>query len=311
MGSDAKVNKGKALKKGAKIGLTAPAGPTDEDKLNKGITILRKLGFYVETGLTCYQNEGGYLAGSANLRANELNQMFANPDIDAIFCLRGGYGAMQILPFLNFELIAAQPKMLIGYSDITALHIALQQKSALATIHGPMPASDLISASDFTLQALLSVITNAHLGGRIENPPGEIMECLVPGNAEGILTGGNLALITSLLGTPFEINTKGKILFLEEIGEEPYRIDRMLTQLALAGKFADAEGILLGSWTGCQSSDPKSFQVRDLFRRIIAPFGKPTLMNIRAGHCEPTVTLPFGIPAILQAEEGKLFYFNS
>ncbi|GIN56298.1 S66 peptidase family protein [Lederbergia ruris] len=300
----------KRLGVGDKIGLTAPAGPTDEGKLNKGIAVLKNLGFQVKVGLTCYQNEGGYLAGPAIMRANELNQMFADPNIDAIFCLRGGYGAMQILPFLDFDMIANHPKMLIGYSDITALHIALQQKSDLVTIHGPMPASDLISASDFTIQSLLSVLTNAHSSGRIENPPGEIMECLVPGKAEGILTGGNLALITSLLGTPFEINTKGKILFLEDVGEEPYRIDRMLTQLALAGKFDETEGILLGSWTDCQSSNLNSFQVKDVFRRIIAPFGKPTVMNVRAGHCEPAITLPFGVPVLLQAEEGKLSYFN-
>lgn len=298
------------LKAGDKIGLTAPAGPTDEEKLNEGISILKKLGFRVSVGLTCYQNEGGYLAGPAAMRANELNQMFADPDIDAIFCLRGGYGAMQILPFLNFDMIADHPKLLIGYSDITALHIALQQKSNLVTVHGPMPASDLISASEFTIESLLAVLTSSQSVSRLENPPGEKVECLVSGNAAGVLTGGNLALIASLLGTPFEINTRGKILFLEDVGEESYRIDRMLTQLALAGKFAEAEGIILGSWTDCQSSNPDSFQVEDLFRKIIAPFGKPTVMNVRAGHCEPTVTLPFGIPVILHAQEGKLSYYQ-
>ncbi|WP_396426744.1 LD-carboxypeptidase [Lederbergia sp. NSJ-179] len=305
------MRQGNLLRKGDRIGITAPAGPASEEKLHQGTSAIKKLGFQLKVGRTCYQNEGGYLAGPPEMRANELNQMFADPTIAAIFCLRGGYGSMQILPFLDFDLIKHNPKMLIGYSDITALHIALQQKSRLATIHGPMPASDLPAASEFTIQSLLKVLTNSDPIGQIENPPGEKIECLVPGKAEGILTGGNLALITSLLGTPFEIDTKGKILFLEEVGEEPYRIDRMLTQLALAGKFHDAEGIVLGSWTHCQSKhNPHSFQVQDLFHRIIAPFGKPTIFNVKAGHCEPTLTLPMGVPAILHASEGNLTYFN-
>lgn len=296
---------GNPLKQGDKIGLTAPAGPVSEEKLNEAISVIKEMGFDLEVGLTCYQNFGGYLAGPPELRANELNHMFANPEITAIFCLRGGYGSAQILPLLNYDMISRHPKHFIGYSDITALHIALQQRSKLATIHGPMPASDLIGASDFTKQSFLHTLI-ASKSLEIDNPPHEKMDYLVPGEARGVITGGNLTVITSLLGTSFEIETAGKILFLEDIGEEPYRVDRMLTQLALSGKLQEAEGFILGSWTGCTTENKEAFTVEDLFRQIIVPIGKPTICNLRAGHCKPSVTLPFGREVFMQAEEGLI-----
>lgn len=298
---------GRPLKHGDKIGLTAPAGPVSDDKLNKAISVIKEMGFELEVGLTCYQNWGGYLAGPPELRANELNHMFANPEITAIFCLRGGYGSAQILPMLNYDMISQHPKHFIGYSDITALHIALQQRSKLATIHGPMPASDLIGASEFTKQSLLQTLMTSKPIGEIDNPSYEEMDYLVPGEARGVITGGNLTVITSLLGTPFEIDTAGKILFLEDIGEEPYRVDRMLTQLALSGKLQEAKGFILGSWTGCTTENKEVFTVENLFRRIIAPFGKPTIYNLRAGHCTPSVTLPFGREVFMQAEERFIY----
>lgn len=298
------LNRGRALKNGDKIGLTAPASPVDKEQLDEAVSLIKKLGFQVEIGLTCYENYGGYLAGPAKLRACELNWMFSNPEIAAIICLRGGYGSLQILPFLNYGLIARNPKWFIGYSDITALHIALQQRSNLATIHGPMPASDLISADEFTIKSLLNIVTGTPLG-QIVNPDGEGIACLVPGFAQGLLTGGNLSVLVSTLGTPFEIDTCGKILFLEDVGEEPYKVDRMLTQLALACKLSDAAGIVLGTWKDCQSKKD-GFEIGDLFNKIIAPLGKPTITNVRAGHCSPMLTLPFGVRAYLDAENGSL-----
>ncbi|MBS4177945.1 S66 peptidase family protein [Lederbergia citrea] len=301
-----RYQQGRALIKGDKIGLTAPAGPVKSEQLQQAIFAVEELGFKVEVGMTCHEEYGGYLAGPPKQRAHELNWMFANPEIKAIFCLRGGYGSPQLLHLLDYELIARHPKMFVGYSDITALHIAIQQKSNLATIHGPMPASDLILADDFTKTSLLKILMGDQPLGLINNPNNEEIHSLIPGFATGVLTGGNLSLVTSLLGTPFEIDTKGKLLFLEEIGEEPYKIDRMLTQLALAGKLADAEGIVLGTWIDCESEKYEDgFQVKDLFEKIIAPFGKPTIFNVRAGHCKPALTLPFGVLASIYTEEKR------
>ncbi|HLU22335.1 MAG TPA: LD-carboxypeptidase [Bacillaceae bacterium] len=295
-------NHGKLLNKGDTVGLTAPAGPVKADKLEAAINVIKEMGFEVEIGQTCFVNYGGYLAGPPELRARELNAMFANPNISAIFCLRGGYGSPQLLHMLDYELIFRHPKLFIGYSDITALHIALQQQSKLATIHGPMPASDLIEADEFTKANLQNVLMHPRQLRVMKNPGEKQIGCLVPGFAQGILTGGNLTLITSLLGTPYEIETNGKILFLEDIAEEPYKIDRMLTQLALAGKFSDVAGIILGTWTNCTSKEgQESFQVEDLFEKIIAPYNKPTIYNVQAGHCKPALTLPFGEVAYVDA----------
>ncbi|CAM4180332.1 S66 peptidase family protein [Lederbergia lenta] len=300
------LNHGKTLICGDVIGITAPAGPVDVEMLEEAILAVKELGFQVVIGLTCYENEGGYLAGPALLRAQELNWMFANPDITAILCLRGGYGTLQILHLLDYDLIARNPKKIVGYSDITALHIVLQQRSNLATIHGPMAASDLISADDFTKESLLNVLMERNGYNFVINPKEEPIGCLVPGYVEGILTGGNLSVLVSTLGTPYEIDTCGKILFLEDIGEEPYKIDRMLTQLLLAGKLSDSSGIVLGTWNKCYSNK-QGYQVEDLFEKLIKPLNKPTIFNLRAGHCSPMVTLPMGFPTILDATNCKLW----
>ncbi|MBO1003935.1 S66 peptidase family protein [Pseudogracilibacillus auburnensis] len=299
------MRRGKLLANGVRIGLLAPASPISNDQLQQSILFFEKMGFELTIGHTCYESYGGYLAGSPGKRAKELNDMFSNPDIQAIFCARGGYGTPQLLDLLDYEMIAENPKLFIGYSDITALHIAFQQKCNLATIHGPMPASDLITADEFTIKSLFQVIQNDE-PYQIKNPPNEEISCLVPGVAKGILTGGNLSLVTGLLGTPYEIDTKGKILFLEEIGEQPYKVDRMLTQLDLAGKLKDAAGFVLGTWTKCEAERKESFNVQEVIENMIVPYKKPAIYNLRAGHCSPAVTLPFGLQSLLDAENKSL-----
>lgn len=298
------MQKVKGLKPNDRVGLTAPAGPVSYEKLQKAIKALENFGVQVEAGETCFMDYRGYLAGPAQKRAAELIDMFANKKIAVIFCLRGGYGSPQILPLLDRDLIRSNPKLLVGYSDITALHLYLQQQCGLPTIHGPMPATELIKTDPFTEEGLYRLLIGRNQGRKIENPPGELMECIIPGKASGRLTGGNLSLICTLMGTPYEIDTKGKILFLEEVSEEPYKLDRMMTQLALGGKFSDASGIILGSWTGCQTS--RQLDIRDLFKWILEPIGKPVLFNLRAGHCRPMVSLPFGAFAEMDANNGEL-----
>lgn len=305
------MKKGKTLTYGDTIGIVAPASPVDEGEVMKAAKGLVEMGFNIKLGHSCFEKYGGYLAGTPKLRASDIHAMFSDQDIDAIICLRGGYGSPQILDLLDYQLIAANPKLFVGYSDITALHIAFNQKAGLATIHGPM-ATRIASLDAFTKAYLFRALMVDEPLGHIANPKCEPIHCLVGGRAKGKIVGGNLSLISATLGTPYEIDTRGKILFLEDVGEESYAIDRMLTQLALAGKFNDAVGIVLGTWKDCQSKVRlDSFTVEDLFEHIIAPFRKPTIYHVQFGHGKYNMTLPLGVEASLDATNGTLLIEES
>jgi len=298
--------KPKRLKLGDTIGVVAPGSPTTEEKVEKVYNKLTKMGFKVVMGKSCY-SKYGYLAGRDEIRAEDLNNMFGDKEINGIICLRGGYGTIRILDLLDYSLIRKNPKVFVGYSDITALHIAINKLSNLVTFHGPMAASDLIGdISDFSLNSLYNSIFNEQFNPSIENPL-EDLKAINGGVAEGEIIGGNLSLIVSTIGTPYEIDTKGKILFIEEIGEEPYRIDRMLTQLRLSNKLQEVEGIILGNFNNCSPEDPDmSLTLEEVIDNIIKPLNKPTLLNLQAGHCEPTITIPFGVKARLDADKKQL-----
>lgn len=291
---------------GDTIGVVATSSPTSEEKVLSAKVELEKMGFKVKLTPSCHAVHG-YLAGKDQLRADDLNSLFADPKVDGIICLRGGYGSTKLLDKIDFELVKANPKVFVGYSDITALHIAFNQISDLVTFHGPM-AGDMISGLDrFSKTELLRAIMDPQAMGPINNPVGINVQTLVGGKANGVIIGGNLALIVATMGTPYEIDTKDKILLLEEIGEEPYRVDRMLTQLALAGKFQDATGIILGDWNNCDPQKHKtSLTLMEVFQEVIVPYGKPTIYDLQAGHCHPKVTLPFGVKATLFASTGQL-----
>lgn len=305
------MKKGRAIAFGDTIGIVAPASPVSEEEVIKAKEELENIGFRVKLGKTCFEKYGGYLAGNAESRVHDLHAMFLDENIDAIMCLRGGYGTPQLLRLLDYDIIANNPKLFVGYSDITALHIALHKYAGLATIHGPM-ASSFPTLDSFSKDYLLQALMRSDPLGKIENPEGEEIYCLVEGEAKGQLVGGNLSLISSTLGTPYEIDTRGKILFLEDVREEPYVIDRMLTHLALAGKFNDAAGVVLGTWEDCDpKSNPESFKVVDLFEKIIAPFSKPTIYNLQTGHGDINIALPLGVEASLDATKGVLIIEES
>jgi len=301
--------KPKALKFGDTLGVIAPASPTTEENVKKSYDSLVEMGFKVKMGKSCYGNYG-YLAGPDGLRAGDINNMFKDKEVDGIICLRGGYGTPRILDLLDYDLIKNNPKIFIGYSDITALHIAITKISNLVTFHGPMVSSDLIGGfNDFSKMSLYNFIMEGKFIGSIKNPKGEEIETINGGIAEGEIIGGNLSLIADTIGTPYEIDLKGKILFIEEIGEEPYQIDRMLTQLRLSGKLKEAEGIILGDFNNCVAKTLKyddSLTLKQVIEDIIKPIERPTIANLRAGHCEPIVTLPFGVKAKLDANKKEL-----
>ncbi len=301
--------KPKALKIGDTLGVIAPASPTTEENVRKSHNRLVEMGFKVKMGKSCYETYG-YLAGSDSLRAKDINNMFKDEEVDGIICLRGGYGTPRILDLLDYDLIKNNPKVFIGYSDITALHIAIIQTSKLITFHGPMVSSNLIGDfSDFSRKSLYNFIIEGEFKESINNPKGEEMEIINGGVAEAEIIGGNLSLIVNTLGTPYEIDSKGKILFIEEISEEPYEIDRMFTQLRLSGKLKGSEGIILGDFKNCTSETSEyddSLTLEQVIEDIIKPVEKPTIANLRAGHCEPMVTIPFGVKVRLDANRRQL-----
>ncbi len=298
----------KPLFRGARVALVAPSGPVPAERLQPSVAALERMGLQVAVGESCRSCDG-YLAGGDGLRSDDLNRAFADPSVDGVFCARGGYGAQRLLDRLDFGLISENPKAFCGYSDVTALHIALNQRCGFVTFHTPMPSTELYRGVDgVTLRSFRDAL-EGNFRGRLRNPPGMPLRALAPGRARGILTGGNLSLVASSLGTPWEIDTRGKILFLEDVDEEPYRIDRMLNQLRLAGKLRDCAGILLGSWTNCVPPAGKpSLTLLRIFREQIVPQGRPVLAGLACGHGLPSLSLPLGAAVEMDACAGGVTF---
>ena len=296
----------KPLQKGDKVAIIAPASPSDKNLIDKCIASLNELGLKVVIGESCL-SEHGFLSGTDDIRANDINCMFADKNIKGIFALRGGYGCARLLDLIDFKLIKKNPKIFIGYSDITALHIAINQKSKLITYHGPMISTELIKGLDeYSADYYKKFIFEHEKIEDLLNPEGNSLEIINNGIASGELIGGNLSLICSSLGTKYEINTKNKILFLEEVDEVPYKVDRMLTHLKQSGKLKEANGIILGAFTNCIApNNKKSLSLQEVFNEIILPLKKPTISNLACGHCLPTLTLPLGEKVLLDANNKK------
>lgn len=299
--------KPKRLCPGDTIGVIAPASPGDLELSMAGVRWLEKQGFQIKLGRSAQQILG-YLAGSDADRAKDINEMFLSSEVDGIVCLRGGYGTMRILELLDYDAIRDHPKVFVGYSDITALHTSIGQRTGLVTFHGPMVASDMgKEISDYTRDSFYQAITAAEPLGPIHNPPLSLPpEVIVPGKAQGYLTGGNLSLVVSTLGTPYEIDTRGKILCLEEVGEAPYRVDRMLTQLSLAGKLKDAVGIAVAVCTDCDEEDPPGFTLEEVLKDRLGSLTKPVLYKLYFGHTSDKATLPLGVMAAINTVKGGL-----
>ena len=296
---------GRKLKKGDTIGLVGPSGAIRvEGALARGVAELERMGYRVKLGESCEQVYG-YLSGTDEVRARDVNNMFLDDEVDAIFCTRGGYGTTRMLDLLDYDAIARHPKIFMGLSDITAMHVAMLERSGLATFHGPMALSDWADGEThaFTRLSMERALCSAEPVGELINAPGyHERKTVNPGVAEGMLVGGNLMLITSLLGTPYELDTRGRILFIEEIGEKTYCIDRMLTQLRLAGKLDECAGIVFGDFRNCPVEyEHFGLTIEEIIRDIAAPCGKPIFTGLQSGHCIPKLTLPFGVRARMDA----------
>jgi muramoyltetrapeptide carboxypeptidase len=287
-----------ALKKNTRVALVSPAGPVaGEEDLDRARENTRSLGWEPVTGKHAGKKHG-YLAGEDAHRAEDLNDAIRNPDIDAIWCVRGGYGAMRILDDIDYAALKKNPKPVIGYSDITAIHSAIYNKTSLGTFHGPTAREKL---SDFSRASLVKALVDQ------TNPCGVAPNAreISPGRAEGRLAGGNLALIAALVGTPYAVNLSGAILIVEDIGEQLYRVDRMLHQLFLAGALDGCKGIAFGDFSGADENAATD-GLDALFADFAGRLGVPCLGGIPLGHIAEQWTIPLGAQAKLDTAQRTL-----
>ncbi len=305
----------KELRPGDTIGLITPSTyVSDPDRLAQVDRTIRYFGLKPKWGKNV-RKRFGYLGGSIAERVDDLHAMFRDPEVAGIFAIRGGYGSAQLLDHIDYSLIRSNPKIFLGFSDITALHLAINKKAGLVTFHGPVAIS---AFTDYTQKYFRKALFETAPIGPVSNPPEadtlrphHTLRTVRPGRARGPLIGGNLTLISTTMGTPYEIETRGRILFTEDVGEEPYRIDRMLTQLKLAGKLQTAAGIV---WGECQDCHPNEFQpsfesnfsLGEIVDNILGDLQIPVLSGLTIGHTADQITIPEGVMGSLDADKQEL-----
>ncbi len=293
--------KPKKLVQGDTVGVVAPAGPVNPKELERGLAIIRGMGFKTVLG-EHLADRRGYLAGSDADRAGDVMAMFENPEVKALFCARGGYGVNRILPLLNSRTIRKNPKIVVGSSDITLFLLYLLQQCSLVPFHGPMVAGSFgcrpMKASKTQFRKILT-------GQNVRLSAPQARE-LVPGKALGPLTGGCLTLLCRSLKTPYEVQTRGHILLIEDVNEPPYRIDGMLWQLKKAGKFKGVKGVLFGEMIDCHPPKGETGKIDDAILDVLGDEKFPILTNCPIGHGNEMWTLPLGIPATLDTGSRSL-----
>ncbi|PPA69826.1 S66 peptidase family protein [Jeotgalibacillus proteolyticus] len=295
----------KKLKRGDTVGIIAPASPPNQENLEKSFSFLKELGLNVKIG-SHVKEVYGYLAGTDENRLRDLHTMFSDPSVDAIICAGGGYGTARIAAHIDYSLIKNNPKIFWGYSDITFLHTAIRQETELVTFHGPMLASDVGKEEfqDLSKKMFLQLFEPKELHYSEQISP---LEVISEGERTGDLVGGNLSLIQSSIGTPYELDTEGKLLFIEDIDEPPYRVDGMLNQLLMAGKLQAAAGIVVGDFKNAVPTNNKpSLSLDEVLEHYLGGLQTPVLKGFKIGHCEPHFSIPLGVKARLSSKTKSL-----
>ena len=288
-----------ALPAGGVIGLIAPAGPAELD-LNLATQWMHARGYQLRVYPGVWQRDG-YLAGSDAERLRDLHDAFADDSVDAIFCLRGGYGCPRLLDGIDFELLRGHPKPFVGYSDITALHLAITRYAGFVTFHGPMLNADLLGNKQAPTESSLLHMLSGQQPPTLEHPLAYPLTTIASGCASGRLLGGNLSMICAVMGTAFELDGEGIILFIEDVNEPLYRVDRLLTHMRLAGKLDRLRGVLVGDVAGVERT-----ALERLLTQELGGLGIPVLAGWRSGHCDPNLTLPMGAQVRLDADRQLL-----
>jgi muramoyltetrapeptide carboxypeptidase len=295
-----KLTKPPALRQGDKIGIVAPASSFNREGFTAGCDRLRQMGYEPVFTNSIFERDL-YFAGTLDRRLRELEEMFTRNDIAAIICARGGYGSNYLLEKLNFDLITAHPKIFLGCSDVTALLTAITDRTGLVTFHGPMVAKDIASPNGIELSSW----EHALQGATSWEIPAAGVEILQQGRAEGRFQGGCLSLLTASLGTKFEIKTDDTVLFIEDIAEKPYRIDRMLVQLRMAGKLHGVRGIVFGEMLDCAPPAGQNYTLQEVIMQVLKDFSGPVVYGLKSGHVSSgNITLPIGVRAELVADDG-------
>ncbi len=305
------ILKPKALKKGDVIGIVAPASPhTSEDKLNRGVKYLEQLGYKVVVGKHI-NDKIGYLAGSDKNRASDINDYFRDKNIKAIFCTRGGYGSHRILDKIDYNIIKRNPKIFVGYSDITALQLAIFKKTGLVTFAGPMLVPDLSEKiSAYAEEHFWKCLTSPHPIGGINLFENQTLKVLKHGKVADKILGGNLSVIAALVGTSFLPSFYNSILILEDIDERPYRIDRMLHQLKLANLLENLSGVILGDFSTCiPDKDKPSLKLEEIFKSVFKKI--PIIIDFKFGHVQNSITIPYGINVKLDTKKKEILFLES
>ena len=303
---------GKPLPEGGTIGVAAPASPYESrSDILRSIEWWEARGYRVKLGEHVLDRDD-YVAGDARERAADLGAMFADPDVDVVQCLQGGYGSAQVIPYLDFEAIAANPKAFVGFSDITALHVAIRQRTGLATFYG----NGLLGVGDpettaFSKERLLHVLRGNDAGEVPRNPDDPYVRPIRGGKVTAPLAGGCLWLLMQTLGTPWEIDLEGTILFFEDYYLPPYQVDGILTQLAHSGKLAEVRGVVVGDMEKCDWGDhprgwPRTRSIEDVLEVHLEPLGVPVLYKLPLGHGKHLATIPLGVTATLDADARTL-----
>jgi len=295
--ASAKPIKPAALRQGDKIGLIAPASSFSRDGFLAGCERLRQMGYEPVYSQNIFDRDI-YFAGTVERRAHEFQEFWRRDDIAALICVRGGYGSNYLLEKVDYRAVAAHPKILLGCSDVTSVLTAINDRTGLIGFHGPMVAKDI---ADGTFD--LSSWKNALQGATNWSVPTFGVEVLRTGKASGRLYGGCLSMLVASLGTPYEIQTEGSILFIEDIAEKPYRIDRMLMQMRLAGKLEKVRGFVFGEMLDCAPPKGETYNLQQVIMRVLAPFNVPIIYGLKSGHVSSgNITLPIGVEAELEAQ---------
>ena len=293
-----------ALRAGDAVAIVAPASNLKREYLERGVAELARLDFKAKYADDIC-DKARYTAGSDERRARELHDAFTDPAVKAVWAARGGYGVMRLFNLLDEAELRAHPKIFIGYSDMTALHLYLMRRCGWVVFHGPMAAKDLAGGADcYDAKTLLAALCKAEPMGEIKS---DKLEVLHGGTASGHLVGGCLSLIAALMATPDELDTRDSLLFLEDTGVKPYALDRMIQQLKLAGKFESVRGIVFGEMTDCQQHAEQGYTLQEALAELTADLNVPVLFGLPSGHSPiGNLTLPLGVMATLDAARGVL-----